>query len=87
MFDKNLKENSRFKFNALNGKKVGFFDWFKSEYHKKYTEAYNKHIKVFPNKLTGNTYSYKCKNCRMVTKCKDVVSEGDDTIIYMSMGH
>ena len=75
MFDKNLKENSQFKFKTLNGKQVGFFDWFKSEYQKKYSEAYNKHIKDFPNKLTGNVYSYKCKNCRMVTKFKDVVVE------------
>ena len=86
MFDKNLKDDSHFKFETLNGKKVGFFDWFKSEYHKKYTEAYNKHIKVFPNKLTGNIYSYKCKNCRMVTKFKDIVSEGDDTS-YLFIGH
>ena len=83
MFDKNLKENSRFKFKTLNSKQVGFFDWFKSEYHKKYNEAYNKHIKVFPNKLTGNVYSYKCKNCRMVTKFKDVVveSSGSEFVI------
>ena len=77
MFDKNLRDNSHFKFKTLNGKQIGFFDWFKSEYHKKYTEAYNKHIKVFPNKLTGNIYSYRCKNCRMVTKFKDVIVDSD----------
>ena len=85
MFDKNLKENSQFKFKTLNGKKVVFFDWFKLEYHKKYNKAYNEHIKVFPNKLTGNVYSYKCKNCRMVTKFKDVVVESSGA--EFAIGH
>ena len=86
MFDNDLMEKSQFKFKLKNGKKAGFLDWFKSDYHKEYNQAYIKHYKVYPQKLTGTVYSKKCKRCRMVSKFKDVVVEGGDGAGMISAG-